>query len=391
MRSLYKISLAILALGFLVVAGSAFAQDKPTFTITGDAGSAFGSFNYDKNTNATSAAANQKAFSEFVTSWESNVRMTWATDSFTSIVRYRIRGNNQGSGITTSDTSASAQSGSAFNSSSNDVYGETWWTPGAFKLGIGKYQGQAWSNPLSGGYVLNNPLGENEYWMNWTGISGLDAEYNVGVVQVGVAIASQCRPSCNKVPTNSTANSGDNAQSIVPHLTGAVGDISFRAQLPATSGTINNTTASPPLTGAGTTAMSTKSVSGSGFQAGVKWNGPGGLGVAADLGSFSEGKVTEIPAELKARQRDTTNLRVDIPAGPGSLMVQYFTGSDNNYGTKQYTTTTTTLRFSLPQSFGWIMPEYRTTTNGGVLAPASGTTAKDATNSEIRLILQGRF
>ncbi len=402
MRSLSRISLAILAMGFLVFAGSAFAQDmaKPTMTITGDIDAAFGSFSFDKSSDSSSPAANQKAYSEFVTSYESNIRFTWKTDEAQAIVRYRVRANNEGSGGSgnaAANATASLQSGGAFASSADDVYHEVWWTPGAFKLGIGKFQGQAWSQPMAGEYILNNPIGEGVYWMNWTGIAGLDAEYNVGAVQVGVAISSQCRPSCGNAGSNNTVkNTEDNTSSIVPHLTGSFGAISIRAQLPQTAGTINNSgavTGTPsvnadPIKGAGIDKTSSKAVSGSGYQFGLAW-AQGGLKVAVDLSGFTDAKVNEINGSTaKDRSRAGTALRVDVPAGPGSVMLAYFAIDDNNFGATTYTSNETTLRYTIPASFINIIPEFRTVTNGGALAPASGTKLKDTTNSEFRLILQ---
>lgn len=401
MRSLSKISLAILAGGFLVFAGSAFAQEmaKPQMTITGDIDAAFGSFSFDKTSDASSPAANQKAYSEFVTSWESNIRFTWKTDEAQAIVRYRVRGNNEGSGGSgnaAANATSSLQSGGAYAAAADDVYHEVWWTPGAFKLGIGKFQGQAWSQPMAGEYILNNPIGEGVYWMNWTGISGLDAESNVGAVQIGVAISSQCRPSCNTAQSNNTVkNTEDNTSSIVPHLTGTFGSISIAAQLPQTAGTINNsgavTTTTPakstdPLQGAGIDKTSSKSVSGSGYQAGVKWV-QGGLKVAVDVSGFTDAKL-EALGQAKDRLRSGIAARVDVPAGPGSVMLAYFTLDDNGGGSTTYTFNETTLRYTIPASFINIIPEFRTVTNGGALASATGGKNKDTTNSEFRLILQ---
>jgi len=407
MRSLSKISLAILAVGFLVVAGSAFAQDsaKPQMTITGDIDSAFGQYSFDKTSGSSTPAANQKAFSEFVTSWESNIRFTWSSDALDAIVRYRFRASNEGSGGSgnaAANATSTLQSGSADASSANDAYHEVWWKSGAFKLGLGKFQGQGWSQPLSGTYVLINPIeiaaGASEYWMNWTGISGLDAEYNVGAVQVGLAISSQCKPSCgNAVSNNTIARSEVNTSSMVPHLTGKFGDIAIRAQLPITAGTIQNsgavTTATPPasadpIKGTGIDATSTKSVSGSGFQAGVQW-ASGGLKVALDVSSFTDTKVAEINGSTaKDRSRAGTALRVDVPAGPGSVIIGYFTQDDNNFSDTTVSSSIMTLRYAIPTGFGSIIPEFRSATTGKAIAATSTTGAADATNSEFRLMFQ---
>jgi len=453
MRSLYKISLAILAVSFLVVAGSAFAQDKPNMTITGDIGGAFGSFNYDNlnGHNATGAGANTKAFSEWVTSYESNLRFTWSTDQLTAIGRARVRGNSSGSGTANSlqtgasnDTAGGQSSNNAFLEAGTDFFTEVWWTPGAFKLGIGKFQGQDWSNPLAGNYIMRNNIGDGEYWLNWTGITGLDAEYNVGIVQVGVALSNTCIPSCNGVSannslngnapgnianggttvsggsTNQQPNTEDHTLTVVPHIAGKVGDISFRGQLPQSSGTVNNhlvptatktagngTAANPLALG---TATESKTASGSGYQVGVAWAGMPGVRVALDISSFTDTHIADA-GQLKDRQRDGLALRVDFPAGPGAINIGYWQLGDTcptaqypsaaiacaYLNTKEYTTTNTTVRYMYPVSFGYIVPEYRAVNTGGAIAPASTVdnskqqAYKDAAASEYRLILQGRF
>jgi hypothetical protein len=455
MRSPYKISLAVLALGFLAVAGSALAQDdKPPFTLTGDVGAALGSFTFDKSQTSPSAAntssnttacggadftttcdrANAKGFTELAASWESNLRFTWKKDDFQVINRYRIRGSNEQSGQTAGVNgfnNNTTQSGSALSSSSNDVYIEAWWTPGDFRLGVGRFQGPAWSQPFSGTYQIVNPLpgSDVEYSWNWTGIPGLDAEYNLGVAQVGVAFSSQCRPGCNAVPNNSTSRAVVSGSTVTPHLAGKAGDIAFRAQAPQTSAQFNNTADSSPITGKA--ANGTKVVTGSGYAVGVQW-AQGGLKVGLDVAGFTESKVSEFkatqgsaptcskepvpvlpdvpgtfPAQCKDRVRSLTSLRLDLPAGPGSAMLGYASLDDNNYGQFTYTTTVATLRYYYPTSFGNVIPEYRASTVGGGQAVAAvpvvagtpntatgnalNTKAKDTSNSEIRLILQGTF
>lgn len=440
MRSLLKISLAVLAVGFLVVSGSAFAQDmaKPTMTITGNVGAAFGQFSYDKAaTNlppgATLSTAN-KAYSEFVTSWESNIRFTWQTDSFQVISRARIRNSIEGSGCSATNYAASCtqQSGTAFAGSGDDWYNEVWWTPGAFKLGIGKFQGQAWSQPFSGEYIIINPIdvagGASEYWMNWTGISGLDAEYNLGMIQVGLAVSSQCKPSCGPGATNASIASHflENAQTLVPHLTGSSGPISFRVQLPMAQADYTTCISTGcDRSAAFAAGGSPKTLTGSGLQAGVGFS-QSGLYVAADYSTFQddnsaslyEASGTTAFGLIKARNRTSESIRVDIPAGPGSINLGYFTQDDNqpvaavggsptNSGlggataqavpsSHTYTNTIMTVRYNIPVSFGTITPEYRAATFGGGQVNAQGVwlngdTNKDLSDSEFRVIFNGVF
>jgi len=440
MRSLYRISLAVLAMGFLVVAGSAYAQEmaKPTQTLTGDIGAAFGDFSFDKGSGANAVSptpANQKAYSEIVTSWESNLRFTWQTDSFTAIGRARVRGNSSGSG-----TSQSAQTGAsndvvntqstenAFLQAGVDFFTEVWWTPGAFKWGIGKFQGQAWSNPLASNYIMRNVIGDKEYWMNWTGVSGTDLEYNFGVLQLGVAVANACVPSCNNNQSNGPSyvqsgasstgtavkqNTEDNTMTVTPHIDGKVGDISFRGNLPFASGTINNNALDTPI-GISTDkkqATATTSVSGSGYQVGVAWNGPAGVRVALDGQGYTDAHVAAA-GQKKDRQRSGLDFRFDINAGPGTLNLAYFSYGDTCPGgdnvqvgqaaisctfvsSHTYTSTEGTIRYLIPVSFGFIVPEYRSVVSGGSVAPTTVNSTqsnyKDSTSSEFRVIFQGRY
>jgi hypothetical protein len=227
----------------------------------------------------------------------------------------------------------------------------------------------------------------------------------VGVVQVGLAISSQCRPSCGNAGSNNTvAKTEVNTSSMTPHLTGKVGDISFRAQLPSTSGTIQNSGATTstttgttttvksadPIQGTGFDSTTTKTVSGSGYQVGAAW-AASGLFVALDLAGFNDAKIDGIQASTaKARDRSSYNVRADIPAGPGAVSIMYFSIDDNNFGSKVLTSTTTTLRYIIPETFGLIIPEFRTVSTPSTIASTTGT-AKDGTDSEFRLILQGKF
>jgi hypothetical protein len=421
MRILLKISLAVLAAGFLVVSGSAFAQEmaKPTMTITGDIGAGFGIFSADKQVQAPATGtqpAAQKAFSEWFTSYESNLRFTWQTDQFTVIGRLRTRANTEGSAGSAGTVSGGSTlaGGTVFGSNADDFYTEAWWTPGAFKLGVGKFQGQAWSQPFSGAYVILSPIesltaGPNEYWMNWTGIPGLDAEYNLGAFQVGLALSSVCRPSCNVAQANSstTGTTYSGTQSMTPHVAGTFGNISFRAQFPQTQALIANNAATKPLNnGTGGDPGETKTATGSGYQAGVGVDLGGGLAVGFDLSGFTDTKITDL-GQAKDRTRSSYQVKVDAPVGPGKVTVAYFSIDDNNsaggtdtYGgyaaagtgsSNTYTSTKTTLRYTYPVSFGAIIPEYVAATEGGGVADPNKSKDKDLNLSQVRVILRATF
>jgi hypothetical protein len=431
MRRLHIISLAVLAVGFLAFAGKAFAEDaaKPAFTLSGFAAASFGQVNFDKTAEAPAggtAPANTKAFTEFATSFEAYLAFTHHTDQWLSVAVLRVRTISEGSGGSLSGSyPAAGANGNSFNSPTlagplNDMYVEQWWTPGAFKLGIGKFQGQDWSQPFSGAYaqLLNPAGGDNVYWLNWTGRTGLDAEYNVGVVQIGVALSDQCVPSCNITTINDTSvgglaigsgagnpRSSVNTMTVVPHLTGKFGDIGVRVQLPQTSGTIqnssstssNNSTGTPtttvgPLCDASTgvcKADSTKAASGSGYQIGVDW-ASGGIDIGLDVSGFTDAKIAEL-GQTKDSIKSGVGVRAGVPAGPGSLTVAYFDWTDNKRSSKTFDTTELTLRYGIPVTFGIIAPEFRTVTNGGAIPSATGGTRKDATNSSIRVIFVSNF
>jgi hypothetical protein len=321
--------------------------------------------------------------------------MTMETDKLTAIVRYRARADNWAKSTTNA-------SGSAFTASSNDIYHEVWWKAAdAFSVGFGKFQGQAWSQPVSGVYLVKNPIGDGVYWMNWTGIAGIDLEFNAGVVQVGLAISSQCKPSCNQgVATSATSPSGidggtggtggtskvaqNSGSSMVPHLTGKFGDIAIRAQLPQTSGTYG---CGSLLAGDCKKATDQVTVTGAGYQFGVSWAGMPGVLVALDVSSFTEAKTKVEPQD---RVRAGTGLTVNF----AGVTFHSFSLKDSTYAKAvgsvggETTTSEMTLRYTIPMGSGAIVPEYRTQTTDDKAGAAKDKTGKPIalTNSGFRLI-----
>jgi hypothetical protein len=261
--------------------------------------------------------------------------------------------------------------------------------------------------------------------------------YNLGAVEVGVAVATVCYPSCNVVKANNqvltsvdvsnpvtgsttTAQSRTETgtQTITPHVTGAFGPISFRLQAPQASGTINNnaggasaldkTGKTQPLSGAGVNNGTSKSVSGSGYMGGVSFNA-NGLVISADVGSFTDDKVADL-GQKKPRQRDLMDARVDVPTGGGQkVMVGYAQLDDNvaisdttaaTWQAHTYTTTETTVRYYIPVGFGNIIPEYRATVLGGGMKDTTAgakkdslgkVIQKDANDNIIRVIFRAAF
>jgi hypothetical protein len=345
MRSLFKLSLA--ALLAMVVAGTAMAADVKW---SGNIGAGFGQISYGKNDNTGA-----DAYSEYITSMESNLRATVEAGPVTAIARFRPRGHQ--SATNGGQTLSASPAGTA---SLNEFYNELWWKPtDTFTVGFGRFQGQNWANPMSGTYLIINPLGAPEYWLNWTGIDGLDLEFNAGVVQVGLAIASECRPACGDV----TAANQHSAQTMVPHLAGKFGDIGIRAQLPATSVTDKS---------------NDESRTGSGYQVGVSWSGMQGVYVGFDMQSFTNKEFGGGEDQTKTGM----GLRVDF----SGVQLGYWSGKVVGSGGVDGAETTETF---MKLAYYWkvsdqatIVPEYTMDTQN----PDSDGAGKDVSNTLIRLV-----
>jgi len=300
MRSLFKFSLAAL-LALVLGAGSAMALDVKW---SGNIGAGFGLVTYGETGTGKGAADNAR--SEYVTSYEANIRATIGGGPLTMINRLRPRGNQ-------SSATGQTNGGTAGQTALGDIYNEVWWKPSdAFSVGFGRFQGQAWSQPMSGTYLINHPLGAPEYFMNWTGIDGIDLEFNAGVVQVGLAIASECRPSCGASGSNlgATAAAGNaititaGESTIAPHVTGKFGDIGLRFSAPQTSKQVGDNVA-----GGTDTKESIETLTGSGFQLGVSWSGMQGVYVGFDYQTFTDkgnSKVSACPSVVTATGAFTT-------------------------------------------------------------------------------------
>jgi len=375
MRSLFKLSLA--AALALVVAGGAYAAEMK---ITGNIGAGFGIASYGEKdsvafsstlTTETIEVKTHKSYSEFTTSWESNLRFSYGDDDLMAILRFRPRGHNAGANGT----------GTGFTSTANDIYDEILWKPApAMSILFGRLQGPAWSNPMAGSYLILNPLGSPDYWMNWTGVSGLDLEYNAGVVQVGLAISSQCKPSCGVGNLTGVSVSGagsygaltqQNTQTMAPHITGKFGDIAIRAMLPSASGDIvtdegvkSVTTTATGATVVTTTKADTDAGKGSGYQAGLSWAGPG-VAVAFDLQGFTDAALkSQKDAGIKDLTRSGMALKVDA----SGFQFAYHTLTWGLKAAKQAdddkTDTYMKLSYTMKVGAGAIIPEYTSRTLG---------------------------
>lgn len=298
MRSLLKLSLA--AMLALVVAGTAFAADVKW---SGNIGAGFGQITYgatkDSNGDGDEVDAGEgaDAYSEYITSIEANIRATVEAGPVTAIARFRPRGHQ-------SSTTGQTLNAAGATNGINEFYTEIWWKPtDAFTVGFGRFQGQAWSQPMSGTYLIINPLGAPEYFMNWTGIDGLDLEFNAGVVQVGLGIASECRPACS--------GGSQSASTMAPHLTGKFGDIGLRISLPQTSAK---------------DAAADEDRKGAGYQVGVSWSGMQGVYVGLDLQSHTDKEYGASGAEDQTKSG--TALRVDF----SGFQLGYWAGETKNVG-----------------------------------------------------------
>jgi hypothetical protein len=379
MRSLFKFSLAAL-LALVLGAGSAMALDVKW---SGNIGAGFGLVTYGET--GTAEGASDNARGEYVTSYEANIRATIGGGPLTMINRLRPRGNQQSSGT---QGAVSAQGGNQGNSGGNlaglsDIYNEVWWKPtDAFSIGFGRFQGQAWSQPMSGTYLINHPLGAPEYFMNWTGIDGIDLEFNAGVVQVGLAIASECRPSCGSAAVTHVGGTtapfvvgvtaGEN--SIVPHLTGKFGDIGLRASLPQTSKQVGNGAAAG-------TSEEIETLTGAGMQVGVSWSGMQGVYVGFDYQSFIDKGNDKVAGPGPEDQTRTgMGLRVDFE---GFQLGYHSLKTTNNAGVDGAEKTGTWIKvaYFIKVGDGSIVPEYTTyTVNTKDADPA------DVTNTLLRIV-----
>jgi hypothetical protein len=301
------------------------------------------------NLGETGPADNQAAISAYATSYEANVRTTIGGGPLTQVVRFRPRGSNI--------------NGATGDWNVADVYAETNWKPmDALTIQIGRMQGGAWSNPLAGAYLIHNAIGvtHQEYWLNWTGVDGMDILFNLGTMEVGVGLASECKPFCGSTATGGQAASIRSPQSMTPHFTGKFGDISVRAQLPSTSGKDG----------------ADEARGGSGLQAGVAWSGGGGLMVAADIQSFTD--KASGGADTEDYSKSATAIRVDV----AGITIALWNGANTNMGgTKDNNNTVSTLnvRYALKVGDGIIVPEFNSITT----TPEEGDAV---TNTLIRLI-----
>jgi len=365
MRSLFKFSLAAL-LALVLGAGSAMALDVKW---SGNIGAGFGLVTYGETGTAEGASDNAKG--EYVTSYEANIRATIGGGPLTMINRLRPRGNQ-------SSTTGQTNGGTAGQAALADIYNEVWWKPtDAFSIGFGRFQGQAWSQPMSGTYLINHPLGAPEYFMNWTGIDGIDLEFNAGVVQVGLAIASECRPSCGAAAVTTVGGdalgvtAGEN--SIVPHLTGKFGDIGLRVSLPQTSKQVGNTAASA--------SEEIETLTGAGMQVGVSWSGMQGVYVGFDYQSFIDKANDKVGGPGPEDQTRTgMGLRVDYS---GFQLGYHSLKTTNNAGVDETEKTGTWIKvaYFIKVGDGSIVPEYTTyTVNTKDADPA------DVTNTLLRIV-----
>jgi hypothetical protein len=383
MRSLFKLSLA--ALIACAFAGSAMAVD---IKMSGNIGTAFGLASFGESVSsatattvsapkgvatstATTTVTTVDAHSAYATSYEANLRTTIGGGPLTQVFRFRPRGSNS--------------DGAAGDWNVADLYAETYWKPiDELTILFGRQQGGAWSSPLAGAYLIHNAIGvtHQEYWLNWTGADGLDIEYNLGTMQIGLGLTSECRPFCGTTAIGAQAANVNSAQSMTPHFQGKFGDIAVRAQLPSTSGkrtaTADAVAVATTSTGSTTKTTSTKTdntYGGSGMQAGVSWSGAGLL-VAADIQNFTDKESGGSGSEDYTKS--ATNIRVDVVG----ITLSLWNGTNTNMGgVKDNNNTISTLlvRYTLKVGDGAVYPEYGSITT----TPEEGDAV---TNTLLRIV-----
>lgn len=289
--------------------------------------------------------------SEFATAIESNFRYTVGDDTLSAVGRIRVRGvqDTQYGGSHTIKGSGDQP---------QDAYVELHWHPTPqFLIMWGKFQGQAWSQPETGSYIMEAGFvsgAAQEYWMNWTGQTGIDFDYNAGVAHVGVGISTKCRPSCDGGTAGATATAAQ--QTIDPHLTGTFGPIGLRLQLPQTSAKVG-----------------TESAKGSGLQLGLKY-AASGVSVALDVQSFTDKALTSADNDVKM-----TGTGLKVSAAGASLL--FHTLKTDAGGSITPKNTEIKLYYTMKVGAGEIIPAVWSTTQG-----ATSSTDQDKKNTAIALI-----
>jgi len=452
MRSLFKISLAVLALGFLVVAGSVQAQDsgmqKPTLQITGIFSAGFGLVNYDKFQVATSATNTftDKAYSEWVTSYEHRIRFIYGTDDLTGKLVLRPRGsssasinacraaggsgawggatqdagqgacagtNSSGAGATnqgiggTGGIQAPTVGGSAFLA---DIYGTLAWKPmKELAIEFGRMEGVSALEPIAGTYFMSNPVfSGSEYWMNWSNIDGITVTYNAGILQAGIGISSRCQPRCSTGNYNLVTAAGNlGANGGIPALAPQSGQVGASTQVaqwqstqtivPYVNGKVGDlgfraqlpmTSGEIKYTPVGETSTKARSQSGSGYDIGVSFSGVPGMVIAADVQNFVVTKDTTLCVSTPTNAcKDWARDAIVVKFEFQGFQLGYFDQTtDDGKGIKNSKIEDTFIKihYMIPVGPGVVGPEYTQGTFGKrSLASFTNAAAVDGSYKDI--------
>lgn len=424
MGRLFKISLALLPLGFLAFAGIAFAQmtgSGPTVTLHGDVEAAYGIVNWGE-TDGSQAIG--KAASE---QWEADevqlrVNVT-LSDQLTAFANARFWNLSDAFSNSQHATPGSVPAGTPFTTVGSTVFAEVHWKAAdSFEIDAGNFDYPLWSAPMTqeailfptpvayfitpnANHTLLNPatgkpagvvvwIQENMFL--WNGIHGVDFNYQGGPIQYGIGLS----PQCTGLGINSCQNANQATYSIVPHIYGVFGDLKFNAQIDSVSGTVADSFSggTPSCTsGLNTkTCNSTVGVSSLGWAIGAAYQFTPIVKLALDVQSWDIAKETKL-AEDQDQVYNNYGARLDI----AGLMIQYFSDTYNPTlvkafnkaicGSQTCTNSVATLRYAIPTSSGIVvMPEIKSETFGKLGISSSGK-AEDVTNTQADVILRDAF
>lgn len=405
MGRLTRISLALLPLGFLLAAGSAFAQGSgPTVTLHGDVAAAYGIVNWGETLGGTSLG---KASSE---QWEGDEVQLRANvtlgDQLTAFANMRFWNLSNAFANAQGATPGNVPAGSPFTTVGSTVFAEVHWKAvDNFEIDAGNFDYPLWSAPMTqeaimfptpvAYFIAPNAAQGVVVWIQenmflWNGIHGVDFNYQGGPIQFGVALS----PQCTGLGIASCQSANQATSSIVPHIYGTAGDLSFNAQIDSVSGNVADTKSNTTVTAAST-----------GYAIGLAYKVSPIVKVALDVQSWDIAKESKLfqtlgkttLAEDKDQVYTNYGVRVDITG----LMIQYFTSTYNPFMVKAFnkgvfgadtvTNSVATLRYSIPTSSGVvIMPEIKTVTFGKAGVSAAGK-AEDVTNTQADVILRVAF
>ncbi|HUJ73732.1 MAG TPA: hypothetical protein VL359_02695 [bacterium] len=384
----------VLVLAVAAAPAAVRAEDAPALQVHGLLWTGLGQANYDASQGFAVPGGQDfstNSHSELVGTYEARVKLLFFEGQTLS-----------GKVVLLPRGSASASTGneSPFNNTNSaapasDVYAEAAWQPvQPLIVTLGRLEGPEWGDPLSTNYPHVSPLGAPpEFWMAWTGANGGDVSYRFGALQAGLGVSSQCLPSCGSVAVivpgaggppvayntyGSTSLPNENTATLAPHLGGSFGSLSFRVMAPQTSGTVYTAATA-------STAAQTINTSGSGYQAGLRWQAAPALALAADAQAFTDDKAT---GGTHAFTRTGTGFKVELG---GMEVVAHQLDYDGGSAPTRFTNTQVRVSYGFAAGVGQVIPEVVQYTLGKRKLATNGAPPGDATDSLARLTLRFFF